>query len=449
MTNLYLTGNYRPIAAETTAGQLPVTGHIPAGLRGRYLRNGPNPMGTLDPATYHWFTGDGMVHGVRLADGRADWYRSRWVRSRRVAEALGEQPHDGPVHGGMDFAANTNVIGHAGRTFALVEAGALPVELSYCLDTLGPTTFDGTLPGGYTAHPKRHPRTGELHAISYFAGLGHNVCYSVTGLDGRVRHATEIAVGGVVSIHDTAITERFVVVLDLPVLINMAAVADGLPFPYRWDPDYQARLGLLPLFGTGEAIEWYDIDPCYVFHTLNAYDHGENVVIDLIRHDRVFAEQLNGPADASPVLERWTIDRTAGVVKREILDDRAQEFPRHDERRTGLPHRYGYSTAVTKRPAILKHDLLRQTTTTRRLGRGSGPAEPVFVPRTPDAAEDDGWLLCLSYDRDRDASDLLILSAADIAGTPEAIVHLPVRVPVGFHGNWIPDDAQPHGVDGP
>jgi carotenoid cleavage dioxygenase-like enzyme len=445
MTNPYLAGNYRPVTIETTAESLPVTGRIPAGLRGRYLRNGPNPVGTPEPATYHWFTGDGMVHGVRLADGRACWYRNRWVRSRRVAQALGEQPHSGPVHGGMDFAANTNVIGHAGRTFALVEAGALPVELTYCLDTIGPTTLDDTLPGGYTAHPKRHPRTGELHAISYFPGWGPSVQYSVIGRDGRVRHATDVAVGGLVSIHDTAITERFAVVYDLPVVLSIEAVKAGVSFPYRWDPTYRARIGLLPLYGPGDAIEWFDLDPCYVFHTLNAYDDGDNVVIDLIRHDRVFAEQFNGPADAAPVLDRCTIDRSARAVKHEILDDRPQEFPRHDERRTGRPHRYGYSTAFTNQPhgetTILKHDLLRQTTTTRPVGRGSGAAEPVFIPRAADAAEDDGWLLCLSYDRERDATDLLILAAADITAEPEAIIHLPVRVPAGFHGNWVEDNA--------
>jgi len=149
------------------------------------------------------------------------------------------------------------------------------------------------------------------------------------------------------------------------------------------------------------------------------------------------------PPDAEPVLERWTIDPGVGTVKREILDDRPQEFPRHDERRTGLPHRYGYATAFTAQPdgevAILKHDLLRGSVQSRPIGPGSGPAEPVFVPRTPESAEDDGWLLCLSCDRDRDASDLLILTAADITAEPEAVVYLPVRVPAGFHGSWVTD----------
>src|SRR6266508_5651350 len=129
--NLYLEGHLAPVREELTATELEVTGTIPAHLDGRYLRNGPNPVVDPDPATYHWFTGTGMVHGVRLRDGRAEWYRNRWVRSAEVAAALGEEPRPGPVHADMDFAAHTHVVGQAGRTFAIVEAGFRPYELTY------------------------------------------------------------------------------------------------------------------------------------------------------------------------------------------------------------------------------------------------------------------------------------------------------------------------------
>src|SRR5258706_15630914 len=133
----FLEGGFAPVKQEHTVTDLRVTGTIPAHLDGRYLRNGPNPAAEVDPETYNWFTGDGMVHGVRLRDGKAEWYRNRWVRSEAVAEALGEQWPSGPVHADMDFSSNTNVIGHAGRTFAIVEAGARPYELTYDLSTIG------------------------------------------------------------------------------------------------------------------------------------------------------------------------------------------------------------------------------------------------------------------------------------------------------------------------
>ena len=118
----YLEGAYAPVTEEVTATDLPVEGTLPEALDGRYLRNGPNPI-AADPSNYHWFTGDGMVHGVRLRDGRAEWYRNRWVRAGNVPRLLGVPDPGGPVTEGMDLSPNTNVIGHAGRTFALVEAG--------------------------------------------------------------------------------------------------------------------------------------------------------------------------------------------------------------------------------------------------------------------------------------------------------------------------------------
>ncbi len=128
--NPFLEGSFAPVREEITAFGLPVTGNLPPELSGCYLRNGPNPMGLEDAGARwgegHWFLGDGMVHGVRLRDGRAEWYRNRWVRSRRVAADLGEKWPGGPTHDDADFAANTHIIRHAGRVLATVEAGAAP-----------------------------------------------------------------------------------------------------------------------------------------------------------------------------------------------------------------------------------------------------------------------------------------------------------------------------------
>ena len=152
-TNRYLAGNYAPVIDELTATDLPVSGSLPDALCGRYLRNGPNPVTSPEPSSYHWFSGDGMVHGIRIRDGRARVVPQPIIRSKTVAAALDEPIHLGPVHADWDFAANTNVIGCAGRTFAIVEAGPLPYELSYDLETIGPSDFEGSLPGGYTRLP--------------------------------------------------------------------------------------------------------------------------------------------------------------------------------------------------------------------------------------------------------------------------------------------------------
>jgi carotenoid cleavage dioxygenase-like enzyme len=449
----FLEGPFAPVTEEVTAFDLPVTGTLPAELHGRYLRNGPNPLGLDDPVQ-HWFVGPGMVHGVRLRDGRAEWYRNRWVRSRQVAEALGERWGGGPVHAGMDFAANTHVLGHAGRTLATVEGGALPYELTDELDTVGPCDFGGTLPGGYAAHTKLDRRTGDLHAVAYFWGWDH-LQHVVVGPDGRVSSTTDVPVADGPMVHDFALTERYVVLLDLPVTFSMTAAVAGSSLPYGWNPAHPARVGLLPRDGTAREVRWCEVDPCWVFNTLNAYDDGNRVVVDLCRYGGSY--DLSALSGQGPLtLDRWTVDPAAGRVGRQCLDDRPQEFPRTDERVVSRPHRYGYS-AVTGEisratvrvdgtfaddafaDALLKHDLATGRVEAHRFGRDAVVGEAVFAPSAPDAAEDDGYVLAFVHDPDRGAADLVVLAARDFTGAPVARVHLPVRVPLGFHGSWVPD----------
>lgn len=481
-TSRYLRDNFAPVTEELTAVDLDVSGTLPAHLDGRYLRIGPNPIHEQGPH-FHWFLGEGMVHGVHLRDGRAQWYRNRWVRSRDVATALGEPVRGEP--GGADFAANTNVLEHAGRTLALVEAGGPPYELTHELDTVGPCDFGGTLPSvpgrpGYSAHPHQDPDTGELHAVSYSWMRGNRVDYSVLDTSGRIRRSVDITVHGSPMMHDFALTERHVVVLDLPVTFDLGAAtadvprllrplvrgvlgrvvgrnpvpepmiariarggSDGSPsLPYRWDPDYPARIGILPRDADGDAIRWFDIDPCYIFHTLNAYDDGDTVVVDVVKHPRMFATVLDGPDEGAAVLSRFTLDLATGRAREEGVDQRWQEFPRHDERLTGRRHRYGWAVGFEGGQAgdtVLRHDLDAGRTDVRRLGAGLEASEFCFVPTPGSATEGDGVLLGYVFDGAEGRSHLRVLDAASLEDV--AAVHLPARVPAGFHGNWAPTHA--------
>jgi carotenoid cleavage dioxygenase len=442
--NKWLQGPYAPIAGDVTATELTVEGTLPVELQGRYLRNGPNPITPVDPATHHWFTGDAMVHGIRLQDGRADWYHARMVRSTAVSEALGEEPAPGERHGGFD-TANTNVIGLGGKTFAIVEAGGRPVELSYELDTVCHSDLAGTLPHGYTAHPKVDPATGDLHAIAYHWAIPH-LEYVVIGADGLVRQVSPVAVDDGPMVHDCSITERWAVVYDLPVTFDLEAAMGGTRFPYAWKSDRPARVGLIPLGGSGEDVRWFEVAPCYVFHPLNAHDDGDKVVLDVVRYDRMFDAKRLGPDDAAPYLWRWTIDTAAGTVREEQLGDQPLEFPRVDERLVGRPHRWGYASAIRRADQdngfggdLVRIDGKTGDQTVIDVGPGRTAGEWVMVPRHDGSAEDDGWLLSLVHDAGTDRSELVVLPAADPADGPVARVLLPNRVPLGFHGNWVAD----------
>lgn len=451
--NRYLGGNYAPVTEEVTAFDPPVEGELPEELAGRYLRNGPNPLGDVDPAAYHWFTGDGMVHGVRIRDGRAEWYRNRYVGSRHVGEVRGTGDIPGPNWNDSPHGPNTNVGGFAGTTWATVEAGGTPVELTYDLETVGRNDFHGTLPGAFTAHPKVDPATGEMHAMVYApASWMDHIQYVVVGTDGRVRKTLDIPLG-MTMLHDMSLTERYAVIYDQPCTVDLDLAFAGATFPMRWNPDYGNRIGLLPREGTADDITWIDVPLGYVFHPMNAYDtegpDGDGrVVLDLCRYDRMFDIDVIGPfGDGMARLERWELDPVARTVSTTVVDDRANEFPRHRGSLTAQAYRYGYCASPSPDEAAgwptVKHDL--QTGARWELDHGAGRCggEPVFVARADGTAEDDGWLLTLVHDLGEGSTDFVVMDAADLARGYVARVPLPQRVPFGFHGNWVSDRAVP------
>jgi len=492
--NPYLDDFLAPVSAEVTATDLPVTGHIPEFLDGRYLRNGPNPVAEVDPATYHWFTGDGMVHGVALHGGTAGWYRNRWVRSAAVRAALGEPATATQnLRAGMQsLGANTNVVAHAGKTLALVEGGVANYELTDELETVGPCDFDGTLAGGYTAHPHRDPRTGELHAVSYSFARGKTVQYSVIDTHGHARRTVDIEVSGSPMMHDFSLTDRYVVIYDLPVTLDpMQLVPTKAPrwmqlparlvmqavigrvrvpgpiaamvnrnerqayqLPYAWNPRYPARIGVMPREGGNSDVRWFDIEPCYVYHPLNAYSEVRNgsevLVLDVVRYQRMFDRDRRGPGDTMPTLDQWTINLATGAVSSECRDDRAQEFPRINEALLGSRHRFGYTVGIEggfvdssgkkMSTSLYKHDYATGSSTVAPLDPELLIGEMSFVPRpngdSATQAEDDGILIGYGYHRGRGEGQLVLLDAQTCESV--ATVHLPQRVPMGFHGNWAP-----------
>ena len=440
--NPYLVGNYAPVHDERDDADLEVTGAIPPELDGMLIRNGPNPIVVPDPAAYHWFLGDAMLHAVELRDGRAH-YRNRFVRTPTAAAELGEPaPGASADVNGLVTKASTALVHHAGKTLALYEV-SLPTEVRTDLSTVGAHDFDGRLTTPFTAHPKLDPITGEMVFFGYDVFGPPFLRYHVVGPSGELVKTEAITLPAAVMMHDFAITSTRAVFMDLPVLFDLALVGVQ-PFAFAWRPENGARVGVMPRSGGDADVVWCEIEPCFVYHPLNAYDDADgNVVLDVCRYpDMCKVEDVGPAASVPPRLERWVIDPKRTRVSVEVLDETGQELPRIDERQTGRVHRYGYTMEISATWAIgnglRKHDLVSGQVERHDAGPSRAAGEALFVPASPDAGEDEGWVLSVVYDAATDSSDLIIVDATDFTADPVATVHLRRRVPFGFHGIWVP-----------
>ncbi len=414
----HLQGVFAPVAGERAELDLEVIGELPADLRGTYVRNGPNPRGR----SHAWFAGEGMLHGVRIEGGRAAWYRNRWI--------------------GGSHAPNTSVVRHAGRILALVEVQR-PVEVTADLATVGPFDFGGALGESMTAHPKVCPRTGELLFFSYGPARPH-VTYYRADAAGRVVQRTPIEVPAMTFMHDFAITERYAVFYVLPVLVE----GWRSPAPLRWADDFPARFGLLPRGGEGSDIRWFDVAPCAISHTLNAFEEGDAVVVDAVRAPRIMTPHA---------LHRFTFDLAAGRASERELDPRFLDFPRLHPAAVGARHRFAYAVELGgftsdggfTRTGAYQLDFDRGAAVAHDFGAGAMPGECVVAPRPGSSAEDDAWVLLFVHRLDGSPTELVILDAARFAAPPVARVRLPCRVPFGLHGDWLPDPSPPSAARGP
>ena len=434
-TPSHLRGNGRPVTEELTLANLKVNGKIPEELNGRYVRTGPNP---ITGTSTHPFLGDGMLHGMRLRDGKAEWYRNRYVQTPFITDPSVDVLDLSVMMDMKSSKANTHVMGHAGKILVL-EEGHFPYVVDGQLNTVGPTDFEGALTGSFTAHPKICPTTGELLAFGYSA-LEPYLRYLRVSADGKLVQTENITVGGPTMMHDFNITQNNVIFMDLPAVFNLELAMTG-EMPIRWDESYPARLGVMPRNGNDTQVRWFDINPCYVFHPLNSYEDGDKIIIDVARFSHMWkASTMDFPP---PELWRWTIDTVSGKVHEEQVDDRPAEFPRVADSVIGMKHRYGYLAGMsqTKDPseasgAILKYDRETGVRSDIEFGRGRTGGEPVFVPAANSSTEDDGYLMTYIYDASSDSSSFVIMDAASMDSEPVASIDLP-RIPGGFHGSWI------------
>ena len=450
--NPYLDGNFAPVHQEITSDTLEIIGELPPSLSGMFLRNGPNPQ--FSPiGQYHWFDGDGMIHGVRIHNGQAS-YQNRYVRTKgwqieheagkAIWSGLLEPPQMDNPYGPTKNAANTALVWHAGTMLATWEGGAPHAIDIPTLDTFGEYTYDGKLASSFTAHPKIDPMTGEMMFFGYSFAPPY-LQYGVVSSTGELLQTVPIELPMAVMMHDFAITENYTIFMDLPLTFSQSRMQRG-ELPLMFESEKPSRFGIVNRHGDNSNIRWFETPACYVFHTLNAYEEGDEVVLIACRMDStnvlMSQDSASAPSNSIPRLHQWRFNLNTGTTSETMLDDVATDFPRVNENFLGRQTRYGYAGRMVEGSmplfdGIVKYDLKSNKSQTHKLGAGRYGGEAVFAPRPDGQDEDDGWLITFVRDRTEETSELVVINAQDVSSEPVARVLIPQRVPYGFHGAWI------------
>lgn len=455
---------WRPSTTETTYELTDIDGEIPRELHGTLYRNGPSQkiLPAQGHGALHLFDGDGLVHAFRIDEGRA-FYAGRFVEHpsylREQAEGryclggIGPKVTD-PVEA-LRVQPNTNVVFHGGKLMALVE-NSYPFQLEpHSLAPLGTNDFGGRMLGmSVSAHPQIDARTGQMimHGYQPFEPY---LQYYVVEADGACSVAEAVDAPYAVMAHDMAITENYAIFIWAPAWFDGATILGGGSFSesLRWQPERGLRFGIRRR-EAGAKTRWFTAPtPGYIFHHGNAYEENGKIVMDTCTYldGQALLDSLAGWRSArvrSGNLARpflYELDLASGACNERQLGERGAEFPRIDDRLVGRKNRYGYAARDrgTKGglddtwSTIVRYDREGGRSEVHDFGRWQWPSEPVFVPRTADAAEDDGFVLCVVYDGRADGSYLAILDARNIDAPPLARCHLEHRIPMGFHGNFV------------
>ena len=439
-TSLYHKKLYQPVE-ETTITALKVLGVIPPHLNGLLLRIGSNPIYTSQPSLFEWYLGDGMIHALKLQQGKAVCYKSTMLATDRV-QRLKQKPLIQGFRRGAHDVVNTNIFQHAGKLWAVIEAGAFPICLNDQLQAERYQLFNSDADLPFTAHPRKDPKTGHLHAISYDALDAKNAYYQVIDEQGELIHVTQILLQHGPMIHDCLITQQDVLVFDFPLTFSTKRLLQGASVPYQWNKQHQARIGILPKYAEASQIQWIHLEPCFVFHAANAYrDHQNRIILDVVVHQEDFEHAQHAAYELQHAkLERWIVDSNLQTIQRICLDDRTQEFPKIDERFIGMQYRYLYTLGFAQTNlfnCLYIHDLEMATHVSYDFGAQWAIGELTFVAENEHSPEGHGYLMGYLHHIEGGAAKAVILKVAGLDIQQQAEIDLAVHVPLGFHCNWV------------
>ena len=444
--NPYLGGGYAPVYREITASDLDIIGEVPRDLNGVFVRNGPNPQ-TMPEGMHHWFDGDGMLHALHFEDG-AVTYRNRYVLSRDFDREDGAIFSPNP--GRYRDTANTDIVCHNGELMALWYVAGQPIRIDpVTLDTLRLETFDDALPNNVSAHSKVDMQTGEFLWFDYALYEPHYT-FGIVSPDNQMTHVTRVDLPGPRLPHDMAITESYAVLMDLPVVFTDQGLKNKI-WHIHHDPTLMTRFGVLPRGADGSRIRWFEFPPCYIYHVVNAWEDGDEVVMlacRMVDNGLPLNPELGPYASMTDVLSlrahlwEWRMNMKTGSQRQRQIDDTMAEFPVVNLGLTGRKTRYSYHGAIANVPlqafdGLLKYDLDRGTHQRHDFGNGRYGCEPAFAPRDQAMTEDDGYVISFTSLPDGTDSEAIILDARDFEAEPLARIKIPQRVPQGFHACWV------------
>ena len=454
--NIFLRGIWEPLPFECDINDPIVIGEIPKELNGTFYRNGPNPQYVYSE-NYHMFEGDGMIHAITFQHGHVK-YKNRWIRTEKF---LAERKARKSLFGGMrDFGvqdesvkncsrstSNTNVIWHHNHLLALNE-GSLPFDIDRNDIAKGDIyTFNQLLDRTMMAHPKIDPVNGELLFYSYF---GPDFRYFIADKNGKINYQNTLAMPFKCMMHDFAITENFSIFPLFPLTWDFQRI-QRRETVFKWEPHLNTRFAIMPRFGNDSDVIWFEDQAALGFHVINAWEEADKIILEMVVMDDIPQDVIAFADDNityKNYFTRWIFDLSRRKITKERLDKINVEFPRIDERFTGRNNRYAYTNgtinenALNLFDAIIRYDVNDNKKQIHHFGKGSFPLEPIFVPRSVDAKEGDGFLLSYVYREAHNRSDLVILDAQHADDEPLAIVQLPHRIPFGFHGCWVDESAE-------